>query len=427
MPNEIVAGQHRTGTLISLDGRLPESNATLERDEHGVRVVLPWADHHQPPATWFLNDWSSSDVQRKPLPSQLLFRDLNGNVLFLESEFAGYTTGAQGGVGYIRPRHTVLGPNTKADFTHPHGLQVEVSGLRDWLGVTSISLSSTDTFSLSIVTPPPIQIGGLATLFASWQVVPTPPLNERVTVHNKLICETRAANSATWNDLQEVPFALRDLLTIVWWEPITASMVAVMRDDDPLTDGGVPYAEQWHRLAPAFDAAEPATGLPPYRPDLIAFDDLGEAGLLRWLELREEFGRALDPVISDRLLTRVSPATHLAQVGPGLEALGYLLMLRDGMSERDAAREFLKQRLTRILVDLPEALPFDSQTWVEATADAYNGLKHANRQLPSNRDMLNRWRESVLVMRAWIAAELGVEPATIKARLSSDPRNTPYV
>ncbi|HSO29749.1 MAG TPA: hypothetical protein VLS28_07580, partial [Candidatus Sulfomarinibacteraceae bacterium] len=40
--------------------------------------------------------------------------------------------------------------------------------------------------------------------------------------------------------------------------------------------------------------------LPPtgYRPHLIEYPDLGPAGIARWIDLRNEFARALDPVIT---------------------------------------------------------------------------------------------------------------------------------
>lgn len=132
-------------------------------------------------------------------------------------------------------------------------------------------------------------------------------------------------------------------------------------------------------------------------------------------------------MISDRFLDKVGPVTHLAQVGPGIEALGYLLFRRDKMPNAQAKNSQLKDRLDRILLDVKDALPFDGDDWVSGTVSAYNGIKHANRKLPSELELLNRWRESVLVVRAWVACELGVEHELVKQRLDRDPQNNPYV
>ena len=59
--------------------------------------------------------------------------------------------------------------------------------------------------------------------------------------------------------------------------------------------------------------------------------------MAKWLRLRDEFSRALDPIISDPYLQQVPAVTHLGQVGPGLEALGYLLLKkRDGVGSQSA-------------------------------------------------------------------------------------------
>ncbi|GHG46331.1 hypothetical protein GCM10011331_06290 [Flavimobilis marinus] len=72
-------------------------------------------------------------------------------------------------------------------------------------------------------------------------------------------------------------------------------------------------------------------------------------------------------------------------------------------------------------------LPFNGAAWAAATADAYNAVKHANRTLPDPVDLANRWRESVLVFRIWLALELGVEPDALKARVERDRQIHPYV
>lgn len=71
-------------------------------------------------------------------------------------------------------------------------------------------------------------------------------------------------------------------------------------------------------------------------------------------------------------------------------------------------------------------LPFDVQAWAERTADAYNAVKHANRSLADPIDMVNCWRESVLIFRIWIAQDLGVTLTDLAKRLQSEPQSSPY-
>lgn len=72
-------------------------------------------------------------------------------------------------------------------------------------------------------------------------------------------------------------------------------------------------------------------------------------------------------------------------------------------------------------------LPFNGGAWAAATADAYNAVKHANKPLPDPVDLANRWRESVLAFRIWLALELGVEPDVLNARVERDRQIHPYV
>ena len=201
--------------------------------------------------------------------------------------------------------------------------------------------------------------------------------------------------------------------------------VRSQRDDDPLgTVDGNEHGRQWRQVVvPDDDRQAPPTG---HRPHLIEYDDLGPAGIARWIALRNEFERALDPVISGIDLDATAN-TLLAHTGPGLEALGYLLMLRDGDAPKQAASATLRERLERIWADLGETVPFDGTKWASTTVKTYNALKHANRRAPEGVDVANAWRECVLVVRAWVALELGVPAPQVTARLQNDPQRHPYV
>ncbi|AZH77184.1 hypothetical protein CSX12_01255 [Microbacterium sp. Y-01] len=136
--------------------------------------------------------------------------------------------------------------------------------------------------------------------------------------------------------------------------------------------------------------------------------------------MRESFARALDPVISSIDIVEAHPHTLLAHTGPGLEALGYLLLMRDGSSEGEARGASLRRRFDRILVDVGDTLPFEGTAWAARTVATYNALKHANRREPDELDVLQTWAESVMVTRAWVAIEVGVPRDVVRVRLERD-------
>ncbi|WP_418063285.1 hypothetical protein [Pimelobacter simplex] len=100
-----------------------------------------------------------------------------------------------------------------------------------------------------------------------------------------------------------------------------------------------------------------------YCPHLIEYQDVGPAGVACWIDLRNEFARALDPVITS-LDLEATPNTLLEHTGAGLEALGYLLMLRDGAGPKPASRATLRERLERVLPQIDDVVPFDGAIWV---------------------------------------------------------------
>lgn len=368
------------------------------------------------------------------MPKRVLFVDSHGSVLLIRCWPRGFHTNLGGpGSGTLWARAAVLGPRKNLEFERPHGLQTEISGLRAWLGVTSwreehewrLSRAAT----LTSHDAAPIQVGahnGVALEFRpGWQIVREEGGDRRV-VLDLIRCVTLSDEPLDWERHRQTHRAIRDLLVLSRWNSESCVEVFALRHDDPiLTTDGEEHSGQWREVVvPKDERTIQPSG---YRPHLLRYEELQEAGVLRWLALRDKLSRALDPVISSIDLRGTTEMTMLAHTGPGLEALGYLLMIRDGVAEKAAEKASLGTKLNRIVGDLGDCLPFDGPTWVSSTVAAYNGLKHANRAEPDAVDVINAWRESVMVVRAWVAVELGVSLEKVKERLAEDSQRYPYV
>jgi hypothetical protein len=430
MPNEIPLGTRRTGDLIDFDETTPAVKVTLERTDKGICVVVPWSAPDDYYASWFLGDqFEGLSREGNPVPNQLLFSDSHGEVLLVGCRARGYHTNFATGTGKVWARYAIIGVSDGLNFSELHGLRTEISGLREWIGLRSISQEidpDTRIFTVTASSGEPINVNDSLTLQPTWRTT-NGDGGEYVTVKDLVYCQTAVETASAWEVLKRSHLGIRDLLVISRWFPETCMISAVQRSDDPLrTLDGTQHGQQWRAVVSKGDEA-PAPRPSGYRPHLIEYNDLGVDGINRWLSLRDDFSRALDPVVSDRFLDEVGAVTHMAQVGPGLEALGYLLLVRDGMDEKDAARSTLRARLERIITDVTEAIPFSGTDWVDGTVNAYNGIKHANRQLPTQLELANRWRESVLVVRIWTACELGVSPSVVLNRVEHDPQNSPFV
>lgn len=439
MPNELTVGTRRVGEFIDFYPETPSVKVTLERSESGINVTLPWSEPDSPYAQWFM---AKSGMRRLPsgpdplpVPKRVLFHDSHGSVLLIRCWARGFHSSVFGpGSGTLWARAAIMGVDDEVEFDCPHGLQTEISGLRAWLGVSSWKeehawADSPPVTTLTSQHLASIEVGqykGVSLDFQpNWQVVPEES-RDRSVLLDLLRVVTRSAEPLAWDEHCQLHRAVRDLLVLSRWRAESCVEVLALRNDDPLrTLDGKTHGAQWRSVIVSDDErAEAPSG---YRPHLLPYDKLQAAGILRWLELRDGFSRALDPVISSVDLRGVTANTLLAHTGPGLEALGYLLMLRDGSSEGAAARATLRSRLERVLQDVSEVLPFDGPTWVTTTTGAYNGLKHANRAEPDPLVVVNAWRESVMVVRAWVAVELGVAREDVKAQLEADPQSSAFV
>lgn len=440
MSNELGKGTRRTGNLIDFDPATPHVHVTLERSADGISVTVPWSGEDSPYSGWFDTDgsWrrsgSESGRSSRSVPRRLLFQDSHGAVMLTGCWARGFhTTIAGPGSGTVWSRAAILGVDTDVDFDRPHGLQTEISGLREWLDVTSWSEETSWedgrlAATIHSVETPLIEIGtfkGVSfDLRPAWQIVPDKDLDRIVLLNLVRPCSS-GAEPALWEEHVGLHRAVRDLLVLSRWRKESCVAVRAHRDDDPLrTLDGKEHGRQWRVVVvPDDDRSPPPSG---YRPHLIEYRDLGPDGIARWIDLRNTLARALDPVITSIDLDATAN-TLLAHTGPGLEALGYLLMLRDRIPPKRAARSTLRERLERILADVGDVVPFDGATWVSRTIETYNGLKHANRRAPDEVDVANAWRGCVLAVRAWVALELGVPTEQVASRLEKDPQRHPYV
>lgn len=431
MPNELKPGTRRTGDLFDFDPKTPPVKVVLERTEQGISVEVPWSGPDDYYASWFLEgNLLGNQIKPRPAPKRLLFVDSYGAVQLVGCWARGYHTNLATGTGRVWAQFAVMDVDVDVDFLQVNGLQSEVSGLREWLGVSSVweDLDG-PTRSLAIVakSADEIVISPALTFVPTWAL--ERPESGTTLVRDFVACRTESESPLSWGEITSTHLGIRDLMVLTRWRPeISIPSIATRYDDPLITMDGTDHGRQWRIVVPA-RGEEPPSAPGGYRPYLMEFGEIGGAqGVARWLHLRDEFSRALDPIISDRYLQQVPAVTHLAQVGPGLEALGYLLLKnRDGVGSQSAKDSSLRTRLDRIAADIDGAVPFDVAIWAEEMTRVYNGIKHANRQLPAELSLLNCWRESVVAIRAWVALELGTPAAAAKRRLELDPSAARFV
>ncbi|MFJ3491027.1 ApeA N-terminal domain 1-containing protein [Leifsonia aquatica] len=430
MANSLDIGESRIGRLVDFNDT-PEVHVQLSRDVDGIEVQVPWiSDGSNVYERWFSPNtlWGDDPDKTKfsyEVPSTLVFEDSNGAVTLLGCRAVGFRSNWTLGTGQIRVRFAVFGASEEGELDAGLiGMRASLTNLRQWLGLNSVGRREVDRTDdnrvaglIRFENPPAIEVPSSPPI----RLVPVlgfKSSGDDTTLTDSVQVERRADTAESWQRHRSALNGVRDLLALSRWSTerldVVKVLVPLVGDDD------------W-RIALDGDTIAGGKALSDRHKHLIQYSDLGAEGIARWIELRTTFARAIDPVISSIYLEGATVEVQLAQVGIGLEALAYLVLLRDdGKTDKEARDTPFKERLDRLLIGMEAALPFSGDGWSQAAADAYNAVKHANRALPEIETLANRWRECVLLFRAWIARELGVPVDAIASRIVQDRMFSPF-
>lgn len=122
------------------------------------------------------------------------------------------------------------------------------------------------------------------------------------------------------------------------------------------------------------------------------------------------------------LFDRALPVeSRLLQVAVALEALGYAIAKRANPDEKVAGNyEAGLKRIFGALGYEPSQVVGEfgaGDSWCRAFNKAYKGVKHADNPLTDAHAAWERGREGLMLVRCWLAAELGVPEELVTKRL----------
>lgn len=426
MANTLAVGELRTGSLTDYDESTPETQVLLERRTEGICTTVSWSRRDSPYAHWFWHGrWGPLETTRSP--DRLSFLDSNGWVQLLQCWTQGFHANMAGpGSGRVWARYAVLDAHPEIDYGTVHAMRSQISGVRGWLGQGSWTGVAAPTggvaFQFAQHRLPPVDLGahdGLQLSFVPNAGFSWPNGDSQAILRDDYWFMSAADEAQPWDRHLALAQGVRDLVTLSRWWPEVCVPTWVHRDDDPeVTLAETPIGPAWRSVVVADEEEARAPSRP--RPHLIPFSELSGDGLRRWLELRDAFARALDPILTFIRLDALPMSTRLAHLGPAVEALGYLLDLEDGTAETKAANRSLRWRLGRISDEVAGVVPFSSDEWTNVFTSAYNGIKHANRVLPVEDDLRNSLVGSVQTVRAWVALRLGIDRELVAGRIRPD-------
>ena len=419
--------------------------AQLMRTDDGVVLSIAWIDRS--PGGLIFERWFSGETVRwgddpdrtryaYKVPRLLDFADANGRVALIGCRSGSSRSGGSAGlgVGRIRVDFAVIGARQSAEYDEINGMRSEISGLGDWVGLTSLSQeyraegNRLKSAVFKLEAPDAIPIPGVEGLhlLPSFQYRSGSTPDETI-LHDRIYVETVYSKPAPWEQHLELHSGIRDLIAVAAWSPRHFLSHQVQRDGDGIrTLDGVEHGPEWREVVTTRTRILGKSRPDRRRDSLFTYHMIGPEGLAAWLRLREDKKRGIGPIVS--LLTGEPAAieTTMTQMGIGLEGLGYSLSIDAGVTKSQASKLSFRERLVHIVEDCRIDLPFSGDAWASRTAHVYNSVKHADRAPEDALDVLNCYRECSVVFRTWLAGRLGADPIAVKRNLELDPSTTPY-
>ena len=330
-------------------------------------------------------------------------------------------------------------------------MRSDIPAMAAWTGITSMAVKpNNDTEGL--LESVQVELKRLAPVSVSRTLnLAIHPLWEATqprtafSARERVMLETKVKNARSWEEHLMVHSAVWDLISIAAWKPFSVAKLGVCRGDDlGRTSRGM--TERWSQVA--------THRLPQYSDDdkrslsfLFWYDNIGARGVNRWLRLRKTYAAALDPLLSILRSDEPWSNANVVQIGIALEKLGYLIDIKKNEGAHLNGQDQLSfmKALQVILDDMP-VTPFvgddepenevhENELSVDDTSDAwkaniraaYMGLKHADCELPDSLDLINALRKSILVVRFWVAHQLGVHENVLNEGRKYDPLSKPFI
>lgn len=438
---ELEVGEPRLGWFVDGDPNTEDLAVMLRNTGSAIELTIPLKGVfglRSPYGRWwsegieFGDDPDRVKYSYRP-PRVLLMEDNHGAVALVGCRAARSSANFRVGQGVLVANFAVIGGRT-LKYERINGLRTRIPALSEWTRFSQIKSSTENkngrlsSLKVNVQTTEPIRLSRTSNLSmrSTWSYEKS---RSEISVSESLEIETRVKRAKAWNEHLYLHEALLEILSIAAWQPFGFSAVSVLRDDDPerASDGTV-IQERWapvvtHRLPKHVDW----TTSPNF---LFPFDEVGTQGIRRWLTLRETYGRALDPFVRILRSTDKWAYPNVVQSGIALELLGYLIEItkNDGTNLKGQRQRLrYKDSLRTILNDM-EVKPFnDIEDWIERADAVYMGMKHHDREHPDSLEVLNTFRQNLLVIRFWIGLQLGVSPSTLNELVERDPLASEFV
>ncbi|RZU62675.1 hypothetical protein EV380_2275 [Zhihengliuella halotolerans] len=368
------------------------------------------------------------------LPDTLVFHSTHGSAILIGCREDGYQIGGSmaRGVGHVFFQRAVEGSARGIDFDKVHELVATIPGGANWVDLRCPVLDERDsrdglTQSVDLDLPllSSVRLADLnCELRTIWVMTYS---HGKFSGESILEVRSWADVPVSWNTHLQKIHKVAALMELNASRSVPVEIQTILNHDDP-GEGRGSHGEAL-AVGPRRSAIQAwsseAEGYARPAVELVMFEDLGSEGLIRWIRLYEKYKRALTSLLGMSVWSSGIPAeTTLVHAGAGLDALGLaILRHKDQKSSKSADSTPVELKLMRIVDDCLDSLPYSEEVakdWVRDMSSAYNSLKHSLRVMPEHEVMVNVNRKCNIIVRAWVAKELGISPEHIKFSLRND-------
>lgn len=433
--NELEFGKPRLGWMIDGNPDTDQIAVMLEDTGKAIQLTVPlrgMTARNDLYRRWWSKGVSFGDDPEKTRydykpPRSLLVHDNHGTVVLVGCRAVSYSQNLHSGNGQIIANYAVLG-GTDLIYDKLHGVRTEIPGWNAWTGLTAMQVEPTYEANLLKTLKMTLASASEEKLSRQLNLTMKPRWGANRTVGSFRADEgvrltTKVSRPRSWDEHLRFHNALLDLVSISAWKKFGFSSIEVCRTDDPeRAVNGRRGEERWFAVA-THKAARDRYSWEKQPYFLFPYSELGTRAVERWLRLRTAYSLALGPLLN--ILRSDDPwsDSSAVQSGIALESLGYLIDTEknNGANLNDRDQISFNTGLDVILNDM-RVKPFeDTESWKKRSNATYMGLKHADRPTPDALVMLNTLRENLLILRFWVAQQLGVPGPTLEGRLRDDP------
>lgn len=431
--NDLEIDQPRMGWLIDGNPETEKRACMLRNTGTAIELTLPLLGmfgEDKDYGRWFAggiefgDDPDRSSYSYKP-PRVLIFEDTKGLVTLVGCRAANSSSNLQVSVGTIICNLAVLGGGVHG-YEKINGLRTAIPALAAWtrlskleLGVEQGQQNRSKSVLLKLEDGEPLKITDELQLKirSSWIFEKRPG---SFNASENVELSTWSSDEETWSRHLELHDSVLDLVSIAAWEPFGYSNVYSSRIDDPLKNlAQENQGMKWSKVESQKFKNETSSAL--NCNFLYSFQEVGTAGIERWLKLRRAHPDVMNTLVG--ILRSETPwsESNLVQSGIALESLGYSIEVsKGGQNLNSRGTISITNALEAVWADM-EAHPISNkEVWMERCRSVFISLKHPDKPNPDSIDYLNTLRENILLLRFWIGQQIGMSSGSLKKFLQTD-------